>query len=233
MDRARILLGCVQPGQPSAAFSDALNRLCDRLHYLNSSGDKAQGSTRFWFDTRANLRREMEDRKGRFDERGEVRGKIAEAAGGARRRRSGPFEGVHAFTPHADVPDDGALRSCSCRPRRRTASRSRRSAFDEVLEVVRRQTRKQAPVSRQSASVRSGRSGLVDAPPRPACAPRSRGRPSSRTSRTGGLNIDRLQEEQAKKELGRPRGRRRRAPARECFKWLLCPMMTVATDRDA
>src|SRR5690606_25386556 len=50
VDRARVLLGCVQPGQPSAAFSDALNRLCDRLHYLNSSGDKAQDSTRFWFD---------------------------------------------------------------------------------------------------------------------------------------------------------------------------------------
>jgi predicted AAA+ superfamily ATPase len=55
------------------AYSDALNRLADRLHYLNSSGDKAQDATRFWFDTRANLRREMEDRKQRFDDRSEVR----------------------------------------------------------------------------------------------------------------------------------------------------------------
>ena len=35
-------------------------------------------ATRFWFDTRANLRREMEDRKRRFDDKTEVRGKIAD-----------------------------------------------------------------------------------------------------------------------------------------------------------
>ena len=79
VDRARVLLGCLQPGQTSSVYSDALNRLADRLHYLNSSGDKAQDATRFWFDTRANLRREMEDRKRRFDGKTEVRGKIAEA----------------------------------------------------------------------------------------------------------------------------------------------------------
>src|SRR5262249_55881238 len=67
LDRARVLLGCLQPGQSSAVYSDALNRLADRLHYLNSSGDKSADTTRFWFDTIANLRREMEDRKGRFD----------------------------------------------------------------------------------------------------------------------------------------------------------------------
>ncbi len=78
LDRARVLLGCLQPGQTSSTYSDALNRLADRLHYLNSSGDKAQDATRFWFDTRANLRREMEDRKKRFDDKNEVRGKLAE-----------------------------------------------------------------------------------------------------------------------------------------------------------
>jgi predicted AAA+ superfamily ATPase len=76
---------------------------------LNSSGDKAQDTTRFWFDTRANLRREMEDRKRRFDDKTEVRGKIADAlkhgAGNATF-----FDGVHIFTPHSDVPDDSALR---------------------------------------------------------------------------------------------------------------------------
>ena len=43
LDRARVLLGCLQPGQASSTFSDALNRLADRLHYLNSSGDKSAG----------------------------------------------------------------------------------------------------------------------------------------------------------------------------------------------
>ena len=109
IDRARVILGCLQPGQTSSVYSDALNRLADRLHYLNSSGDKAQDATRFWFDTRANLRREMEDRKRRFDDKTEVRGEIAEVlkqgAGNATF-----FDGVHILTPHADVPDDSELR---------------------------------------------------------------------------------------------------------------------------
>src|SRR5581483_11560606 len=109
VDRARVLLGCLQPGQPSSVYSDALNRLADRLHYLNSSGDKAQEATRFWFDTRANLRREMEDRKRRFEDKTEVGTAIAKAL------KQGPgsatyFDGVHIFTPHMDVPDDSALR---------------------------------------------------------------------------------------------------------------------------
>lgn len=62
----------------------------------------------FWFDTRANLRREMEDRKRRFDDRTEVRGKIAEPEGAVGNAAS--FDGVHIFTPHSDVPDDTALR---------------------------------------------------------------------------------------------------------------------------
>ena len=51
LDRGRVLLGCLQPGQTSSTYSDALTRLSDRLHYLNSSGDKAQDVTRYWFDT--------------------------------------------------------------------------------------------------------------------------------------------------------------------------------------
>ena len=50
----------------------------NRLHYLNASGDESQDAKRFWFDTRANLCREMEDRKRRFDNKTEVRGKIAD-----------------------------------------------------------------------------------------------------------------------------------------------------------
>jgi hypothetical protein len=38
----------------------------------------ARTRTRFRFDTRTNLRREMEDRKRRFDDKTEVRGKIVD-----------------------------------------------------------------------------------------------------------------------------------------------------------
>ena len=136
IDRARVILGCLQPGQTSSVYSDALNRLADRLHYLNSSGDKAQDATRFWFDTRANLRREMEDRKRRFDDKTEVRGKIAEAlkqgAGNATF-----FDGVHIFTPHADVPDDSALRLVVLPPERWYSREESRLAFDAALECMR------------------------------------------------------------------------------------------------
>ncbi len=63
----RILLGAVQPGQTVGVFEDVLKRLRDRLHYLYSE----QG--RYWFDTRPNLRREMESRKQNISDRDELR----------------------------------------------------------------------------------------------------------------------------------------------------------------
>jgi predicted AAA+ superfamily ATPase len=131
-----VILGCLQPGHPSSVYSDALNRLADRLHYLNSSGDKAQDATRFWFDTRANLRREMEDRKRRFDDKTEVRGKIGEAL----KREAGNatfFDGAHIFTPHGDVPDDSALRLVVLPPDRWYSREESRLAVEAVLEWMR------------------------------------------------------------------------------------------------
>ena len=229
VDRARILLGCVQPGQSSAAFSDALNRLCDRLHYLNTSGDKAQPATRFWFDTRANLRREMEDRRGRFDESGEVVGRIAatlkELATG-----TGLFDGVHPFTPHADIPDDGGLRLVFLPIDSAYSKQSPARAADRVAETIRSNGSKPRYRANRLVFVAADSNTL------------SRLRDCVQTAlawgsivddiKGGRLNIDRLQEEQAKKELETAKGVVPRA-ARECFKWLLCPVMTSPTDREA
>jgi hypothetical protein len=49
----RILLGSVMPDQVIGLFSDAMNRLVDKLHYL-SNADKKQ----FWFDTRLTSERD-------------------------------------------------------------------------------------------------------------------------------------------------------------------------------
>ena len=136
IDRARILLGCIQPGQTASIFSDALNRLADRLHYLNSSGDKSHDNTRFWFDTRANLRREMEDRKGRFDDKNEVLGKIATVLKKLT-TGSGSFEGTHIFTPHADVPDDAALRLVLLPPGSHYSRDDTKAAFKSVEDFIR------------------------------------------------------------------------------------------------
>src|SRR5262249_55421917 len=111
-------------------------RLTDRLHYLNITGDKAQETTRFWFDTRTNLRREMEDRKRRFDDAQDLRPKLAEAL---RKLTSGAtfFEGVHVLTPHADVPDDALLRLVVLPPETFYSRAETRFAFDEVLTFTR------------------------------------------------------------------------------------------------
>lgn len=98
----RVMLGIVQPGQQIGLFKDALRRLGDRLHYLNHANN------RFWLDTRPNLRREMEERKRRFQDKEDVFPAIRERV--QRSFASGVFGGIHVFTDSGDVPDDWAMR---------------------------------------------------------------------------------------------------------------------------
>jgi len=226
LDAARILIGCLQPGQAASVYTDALSRLADRLHYLNSSGDKAQATTRFWFDTRANLRREMEDRKRRFDDRTEVRDKIAEAI----RQVVGHaalFDGVHIFTPHTDVPDDTALRLVVLPPERWYARAETRLAVEAVLDTVQQHGPKPRYRGNRLLFLApdhgiSGR--LKDA----ACTALAWGSIVDDV-KEGKLNIDLLQKNQAEEALKSAEAVLPRA-ARECYKWLLCPVQEVTTD---
>jgi predicted AAA+ superfamily ATPase len=95
----RILLGSVQPGQTVGVFEDVLKRLRDRLHYLYSEQD------RFWFDTKPNLRREMESRKQNISERDELIPLIKMRVE-AVFSRNHHFAGIHVFRTSADVPDE-------------------------------------------------------------------------------------------------------------------------------
>lgn len=101
LELERVLLGSVQPGQQIAIYKDVLTRLQNRLAYMNT------GNNRFWFDTRPNLRREMEDRKRRF-QLDAVTNEIKERVG--QMFAKGPFGGVHVFVNAADIPDDFQLR---------------------------------------------------------------------------------------------------------------------------
>jgi hypothetical protein len=219
IERGRVLLGCLQPGQTSSLYSDALNRLADQLHYMSSSGDNTQETTRYWFDTRANLRREMEERKIRFEDRNEVRGRMAEivkklAAGATL------FGGTHIFTPHSDVPDDSPLRLVLLSPDQFYSREEPRPAFDAVLDYTRNNGNK--PRYR-------GNRLLFVAPDHGALA---RLRDSIRVALAWSsivedvaamrLVLDNLQAEQAKKELKGAEDILQRV-ARECYKWLLCP----------
>lgn len=219
LDRARVLLGCVQPGQRSALYSDALGRLADRLHYLNSNGDRGVDTTRYWFDTRANLRREMEDRKRRFDDNGEVRKRLQSEA---RKLFAGVtlFEGVHEFTPAADVKDDSALRLVVLSPETPYLKEAPQAAQDAVREYLRSHGSQPRLRANRLLFVAADHAGL------------NRLRDAVRTHLAwesivedvdgGRLNIDQVQSRQAKAEQkasGDVVGR----VARECFKWLLCP----------
>jgi len=226
LDRARVLLGCLQPGQTSSTYADALSRLADRLHYLSSSGDKTQETTRFWFDVRANLRREMEDRKKRFEDRNEVRGKLADVL----KKLAGTalfFDGVHIFTPHADVPDDSALRLVFLAPEYFYSREESRLAFDAVLDYVRNNGTK--PRYR-------GNRLLFLAPDHGSL---TRLRDCIKTALAWGtivddiaamrLVLDNLQIQQAKRELQTAEEVLPRV-ARECYKWFLCPVQHTPTD---
>jgi len=226
MIRARVLLGCLQPGQISSLYSDALNRLADQLHYMSSSGDKTQDSTRFWFDIRANLRREMEERKKRFEDKNEVRGRMADVlkklAGGGT-----IFDGVHVLTPHADVPDDSAMRLIVLPPEQFYSKEEPCLATDAVIEHVRQHGT--APRYR-------GNRLIFLAPDHGAL---TRLRDCIRTALAWNsivedvaamrLVLDNLQAEQAKKELKSAEDVLPRV-AREAYKWLLCPAQEKPTN---
>lgn len=94
-----ILLGSVQPGQAVGTYEDVIKRLRDKLHYLYGEKDS------YWFDTRPNLRREMESRKANLKEADDVLPMLRERVQRVIASRHG-FAGVHVFTASADVPDE-------------------------------------------------------------------------------------------------------------------------------
>lgn len=224
LTRDRVLLGCLQPGQASAVYTDALKRLLDRLHYLNSSGlnssdERTSDSTTFWFDTRANLRREMEDRKRRFDERTDVHKRI-EAVTNRLFNTVSTVDGVHVFTPHGDTPDDSALRLVVLHPDHAYVKEDPRQAERAVLSYIRNngsQPRHRpnrllfiAPDQRTLGRLRDST--------RIALAWRS----IVDDVTDGRLNIDQAQKRQAEEEAKAAEEHLPRI-ARECFRWLLCP----------
>ena len=229
IDRGRVLLGCLQPGQTAALYNDALNRLSDRLHYLNASGDKNESGTRFWFDTRANLRREMEDRKARFKEETEVRGRMAEVVKKMTSNLS-CFDGTHVFTPHGDVPDDGALRLVILGPERFYSKQETKRAFEEIETFLKQNGTKPRYRQNRLLFLAPDHGSLVRMSDciRIALAWRS----IVDDVKSGRLNIDQAQLRQAEKEASTSEEVLPRA-ARECFKWLLCPVMLSHTDAKA
>lgn len=168
----------------------------------------------------------MEDRKRRFDDGTDVRGKIGEAL----KKMVGSanfFDGVHIFTPHADVSDDSALRLVVLAPENCHSRDLKQPAEDAVIDYVRNNGTK--------PRYRGNRLVFLA----PDMAILARLRDTARVAlawnsivedvKEGRLNIDLLQKKQAEKELQSAEEVVPRA-ARECYKWLLCPVQNTPTE---
>ncbi|MDP3651114.1 MAG: DUF499 domain-containing protein [Rhodoferax sp.] len=128
LELERIVLGVAQPGQQVGIYKDALRRLSDRLHYLNS------GNNRFWFDTRPNLRREMEERKRRFQDKEDVFPAIRDRV--QKSFATGVFGGIHVFTASGDVPDDWQLRLVVLPPDAAFSRSGQSLAIERATEIL-------------------------------------------------------------------------------------------------
>ena len=101
-DERRIRLGCAQPGEGAAVYTDALRRLMDRATYLYGEGD------RYRFDTTPSLNRkarEYAEDMSADDLDTELRKRLDALVA----NRSF-FAGAHACPDPGDVPDDRKLR---------------------------------------------------------------------------------------------------------------------------
>jgi predicted AAA+ superfamily ATPase len=130
LELERVILGVAQPGQQVNLFKDALRRLGDRLHYLNHANN------RFWLDTRPNLRREMEERKRRFQDREDVFPSIRDRV--QRSFASGVFGGIHIFTGSGDVPDDWPLRLVVLPPDAAFSKSGQSLAIERATEILKK-----------------------------------------------------------------------------------------------
>ncbi len=224
IDLERVMLGVTQPGQQIGVYKDALRRMENRLHYLNS------GNNRFWFDTRPNLRREMEERKRRFQDTQDVFPAVRERVQKA--LASGVFGGTHVFTASGDVPDDWALRLVVLPP---DAPYSRSAgvggsggapslAVERATDILK--NRGEQPRFKQNrliflAADYDSVSRLKDQT-RAALAWQS----IVLDIRDMKLNLDQFQARQAAKNLDDANDALRRM-VRETYKWLLAPMQVA------
>ena len=110
VEDVRVRLATVQPGEQVSVFNDALSQLSDRLTYLYRK------DRRYWYDTRPNLRRTVEERALQFPTE-EVEAEIERRVREAARRGRGDFRGVHVCPAEsADVPDEQRVRLVVLRP---------------------------------------------------------------------------------------------------------------------
>lgn len=213
LELERVVLGVAQPGQQLGLYKDALRRLNDRLHYLNHANN------RFWLDTRPNLRREMEERKRRFQDKEDVFPAIRDRV--QRSFASGVFGGIHIFTSSGDVPDDWTLRLVVLPPDAAFTRSGQSLAMERATEILKK--RGDQPRFKQNRLIFVAAD--YDSVSRLKDQVRSSLAWQSIVSdiKEMKLNLDQYQARQANKSLDDANEALRRM-IRETYKWIVAPM---------
>lgn len=213
LELERVVLGVAQPGQQVGVYRDALRRLGDRLHYLNS------GNNRFWFDTRPNLRREMEERKRRFQDKEDVFPAIRDRV--QKSFATGVFGGIHVFTASGDIPDDWQLRLVVLPPDAAFSRSGQSLAIDRATEILK--NRGDQPRFKQNRLIFLAAD--YDSVSRLKDQVRSTLAWQSIVSdiKEMKLNLDQFQSRQASKSMDDANEALRRM-IRETYKWMVAPM---------
>lgn len=222
LELERVVLGVAQPGQQVAIYKDALRRLGDRLHYLNSANN------RFWFDTRPNLRREMEERKRRFQDKEDVFPTIRDRV--QRSFASSVFGGTHVFTASGDIPDDWQLRLVVLPPDAAFSRSGQSLAIERATEILK--SRGDQPRFKQNRLIFLAAD--YDSVSRLKDQVRSTLAWQSIVSdiKDMKLNLDQFQSRQASKSLEDVNDALKRM-IRETYKWIVAPMQDVSSFKDS
>jgi predicted AAA+ superfamily ATPase len=132
LEKMRIKLGCVQPGEAPATFGDALQRMSEQLTYLFGN------ESRYWFDTHPSVNREARDRaEDLLRHPDEVELEIVSRL--RSRQRPGYFSALHiAPASSSDVSDEMKTRLVVLGPRYPHSSKRGvpSSAIDQASKIL-------------------------------------------------------------------------------------------------
>jgi len=212
----QIVLGTAQPGQQTGLYKDAVRRLVERLHYLNTAND------RFWFDTRPNLRREMEERKRRFNDKEDVFPAIRDRV--QKGIVTNTFGGVHVFTRSGDVPDDLAARLVVLSPDCPYSRSGHNKAVEGATEVLK--SRGDQPRTKQNRLLFLVADNDSVQRMKDQAKAMLAWQSIVEDIKELKLNLDQFQSRQAAKSLDDAQETLKRM-IRETYKWLLAPMQEV------
>jgi uncharacterized protein len=212
----QVVLGTAQPGQQTGLYKDAMRRLVERLHFLNTAND------RYWFDTRPNLRREMEERKRRFQNKEDVFPAIRDRI--QKGIVTNTFGGVHVFTRSGDVPDDFTARLVVLSPDCPYSRSGHNKAIEGAAEVLK--SRGDQPRTKQNRLLFLVADNDSVQRMKDQAKAMLAWQSIVEDIKELKLNLDQFQSRQATKSLDDAQDTLKRM-IRETYKWLLAPMQEV------